>query len=70
MRRRYKQSLFLADARNKKRARPSSDVTLEEQLKREMEMREQEGLLALTAEADPVLAELWDNEKDAAYDRL
>ncbi len=27
-------------------------------------------LLALTAQADPVLAELWDNEKDAGYDRL
>ncbi len=27
-------------------------------------------LLALTAQADPVLAGLWDNEKDAAYDRL
>jgi excisionase family DNA binding protein len=25
-------------------------------------------LLTLTARADPVLAELWDNEKDAAYD--
>ncbi|HEX74251.1 MAG TPA: helix-turn-helix domain-containing protein [Dehalococcoidia bacterium] len=25
-------------------------------------------LLTLTATADPVLAELWDNEKDAAYD--
>jgi hypothetical protein len=29
-----------------------------------------EGLLALTAQADPVLAALWDNQKDAAYDRL
>ena len=29
-----------------------------------------EHLLALTARADPVLAELWDNPKDAAYDRL
>ena len=29
-----------------------------------------EGLLALTGKADPVLAELWDNRKDAAYDRL
>ncbi len=29
-----------------------------------------ENLLALTAQADPVLAELWDNTKDAAYDRL
>ena len=29
-----------------------------------------EGLLALAGKADPVLAELWDNRKDAAYDRL
>ena len=29
-----------------------------------------EGVLALTANADPVLAELWDNQKDAEYDRL
>lgn len=29
-----------------------------------------EGLLRLSAKADPVLAELWDNDKDAAYDRL
>lgn len=29
-----------------------------------------EGLLALTASADPVLAEIWNNEKDAAYDDL
>ncbi len=29
-----------------------------------------EELLALTAESDPVLAGLWDNERDAAYDRL
>jgi len=34
------------------------------------ETRESEGLLTLTANADPVLAEIWDNEKDAAYDRL
>jgi arsenate reductase-like glutaredoxin family protein len=27
-------------------------------------------LLSLTANTDSVLAELWDNEKDAAYDRL
>ena len=26
--------------------------------------------LTLTARADPVLAQLWDNEKDAAYDRV
>jgi len=34
------------------------------------ETREAEGLLTLAAKADPVLAEIWDNEKDAAYDRL
>jgi hypothetical protein len=31
---------------------------------------ESEAMLALTAKTDPVLAELWDNERDAAYDRL
>lgn len=30
----------------------------------------QERLTALTAMADPVLATLWDNDKDAAYDHL
>jgi hypothetical protein len=34
------------------------------------EMADQEGLLTLTAQSDPVLAELWDNEKDAAYDTV
>lgn len=29
-----------------------------------------EGMLALTAKADPVLAELWDNRRDSEYDRL
>ena len=29
-----------------------------------------EEFLPLTAQADPVLVGLWDNEKDAAYDRL
>ncbi|MBI4492286.1 MAG: hypothetical protein HY690_05785 [Chloroflexi bacterium] len=29
-----------------------------------------DAVLELTAVADPVLAELWDNEKDAEYDRL
>ena len=27
-------------------------------------------VLALTAKTDPVLAELWDNRRDAEYDRL
>jgi len=29
-----------------------------------------ENMLVLTARADPVLAEIWDNDKDAAYDRI
>ena len=45
--------------------------TVEKRLARDwQELAEHEGLLALTAQDDPVLAELWDNEKDAAYDRL
>ena len=44
---------------------------LEEQLTKDWaEMAEREGLLSLTAQSDPVLSELWDNKKDAAYDRL
>jgi len=29
-----------------------------------------DSILALSASADPVLAELWDNERDAAYDQI
>jgi hypothetical protein len=29
-----------------------------------------EGMLALTEKADPVLAQVWDNRRDAEYDRL
>ena len=39
-------------------------------LERLMQPEESEDLQAMTAVADPVLAELWDNEKDAAYDRI
>jgi excisionase family DNA binding protein len=34
------------------------------------EIRTGEGFLKLTAKSDPVLAEIWDSEKDAAYDRI
>ncbi len=44
---------------------------IEDRLKKDLqEMEEQGWLLALTSQTDPVLAELWDNEKDAAYDKL
>lgn len=42
---------------------------LEERLREDLGDEGQE-LLALTARADPVLASLWDNAKDAAYDRV
>ena len=42
---------------------------LEERLREDLGEGD-EGMLALTAKADPVLAELWENERDAAYDRL
>ncbi|GAH57580.1 unnamed protein product [marine sediment metagenome] len=31
---------------------------------------EYEGLLAMSVQVDPVLSELWNNEKDSAYDNL
>jgi len=34
------------------------------------EIADVEALLKLSAKADPVLAEVWDNDRDAAYDRL
>lgn len=43
---------------------------VEKQLAEDLKAEDHEEFLSLTAEADPVLAELWDNEKDAAYDRL
>ncbi len=42
---------------------------IEERLREDLG-EEDEGMLTLTAKADPVLAELWDNPKDSKYDRL
>ena len=42
---------------------------IEERLREDLG-EEDEGMLALTAKADPVMAELWDNRKDSEYDRL
>jgi len=42
---------------------------IEEQLREDLR-DEADPLMALTAQADPVLAELWDNSRDAAYDSL
>jgi len=44
---------------------------IEAQLRKDWaEVAAQEDLLALNARSDPLLAELWDNDKDAAYDQL
>jgi uncharacterized protein (DUF1778 family) len=42
---------------------------LQERLREDLG-EESDRLVALTAKADPVLAALWNNDKDAAYDRL
>ncbi len=34
------------------------------------EIADVEGLMKLSARVDPLLAEVWDNERDAAYDRM
>ena len=52
------------------------DLTVQQYVLEAVEQRLREDLgdegkrvLALTAKADPVVADLWDNPKDAAYDR-
>lgn len=41
---------------------------IEERLREDLR-DETEGVLGLTGSSDPVLADLWNNRKDAAYDR-
>ena len=43
---------------------------LDKAMKRGIPENDHEGLVALNAMVDPVLAEIWDNDKDAAYDRV
>ena len=43
---------------------------VEARLKQDIADAREAGLLALTENADPVLANLWKNPKDAAYDKL
>jgi len=42
---------------------------IEERLREDLG-NEGEGVLTLTAKADPVLAELWENPRDSEYDRI
>lgn len=43
---------------------------LDKALKKSIPEGEMEDLAALTATTDPALAEIWHNERDAAYDRI
>ncbi len=61
--------LRLAAARRDVTVRQYVLDAIEERLREDLG-DEGEELLALNAKADPLLAELWDNRKDAAYDRL
>jgi len=66
-----KQRVQLICARRQLSMREYLTQALEERLASDLTLpAEGSNLLALTARADPVLAELWTNEKDAAYDRL
>ena len=61
--------LRLAAARRDVTVRQYVLEAIEERLREDLG-DEGDELLALNAKADPLLAELWDNRKDAAYDRL
>ena len=66
-----KQRVQLICARRQLSIREYLTQALEERLTSDLALpAEGSNLLALTERADPVLAELWANEKDAAYDRL
>jgi excisionase family DNA binding protein len=54
----------------KERHRRLRKEDLDRALRRGQEAPDLDRLLKLTAKVDPVLAEIWDNEKDAAYDRI
>lgn len=63
--------LRLVAAKNDVTIREYLLSAIEDRLKEDLQDLEEQGrLLALTPKTDPVLAELWDNEKDAEYDKL
>jgi len=61
--------LRLAAAKHDLTVRQYVLEAIEERLREDLGEQD-EGMLILTAKADPVLAELWDNPKDSEYDRL
>jgi excisionase family DNA binding protein len=54
----------------KERHRRFRKEDIDKALRPDEEATNLETLLKLSAKTDPVLAEVWDNEKDAAYDRI
>jgi excisionase family DNA binding protein len=54
----------------KERHRRFRKEDIDKALRPDEEATNLEALLRLSAKTDPVLAEVWDNEKDAAYDRV
>ena len=61
--------LRLAAAKHDRTVRQYVLVAIEERLREDLG-DEGEGMAALTAKTDPVLAEVWNNPKDSEYDRL
>ena len=66
---RIRRRLRLAAAKHDLTIRRYVLHAIEERLREDLG-EEQGDIGDLTASADPVLAELWDNRKDAEYDRL
>jgi excisionase family DNA binding protein len=54
----------------KERHRRFRKEDIDKALRPDEEATNLEALLKLSAKTDPVLAEVWDNEKDAAYDQI
>lgn len=61
--------LRLAAAKHDRTVRQYILEAIEERLREDLG-DENEAMLTMTAKTDPILAELWDNKKDAEYDRL
>ena len=65
----FRRRLRLAAAKRDLTVRQYVLQALEDRLRQDAGDGDQ-GAPALTATANPVLAELWDNQRDAQYDRL
>jgi hypothetical protein len=62
--------IHIAAARRDQSIREYVSEALEARLELDLPAESPADLVALNERADPVLAELWDNPRDAAYDKL